>query len=70
MRQQSLAWPDRKVRASHSGSREEGGGGDRTNFGQYEFPLELESPKKDVSTTMIHTHVLNKGSRGVRSPPD
>jgi site-specific recombinase XerD len=25
---------------------------------------------KDVSTTMIYTHVLNQGSRGVRSPLD
>ena len=26
--------------------------------------------RKDVSTTMIYTHVLNKGGRGVRSPLD
>jgi site-specific recombinase XerD len=25
---------------------------------------------KDVKTTMIYTHVLNKGGRGVRSPLD
>jgi integrase len=25
---------------------------------------------KDVQTTMIHTHVLNRGGRGVRSPVD
>ena len=25
---------------------------------------------KDVSTTMIYTHVLNRGGKGVRSPPD
>jgi len=25
---------------------------------------------KDVHTTMIYTHVLNRGSRGVRSPAD
>jgi len=25
---------------------------------------------KDVSTTMIYTHVLSKGGRGVRSPID
>jgi site-specific recombinase XerC len=25
---------------------------------------------KDVSTTMVHTHVLNKGGHGVRSPVD
>jgi site-specific recombinase XerD len=24
----------------------------------------------DVRTTMIYTHVLNRGGRGVRSPPD
>ena len=25
---------------------------------------------KDVSTTMVYTHVLNRGGRGVRSPAD
>jgi site-specific recombinase XerD len=25
---------------------------------------------RDVSTTMIYTHVLNKGGKGVRSPID
>ncbi len=25
---------------------------------------------KDVKTTMIYTHVLNRGGRGVRSPVD
>ena len=25
---------------------------------------------KDVATTMIYTHVLNKGGQGVRSPLD
>jgi site-specific recombinase XerD len=25
---------------------------------------------KDVTTTMIYTHVLNRGGRGVRSPAD
>jgi site-specific recombinase XerC len=25
---------------------------------------------KDVSTTMIYTHVLNRGGKGVRSPAD
>lgn len=25
---------------------------------------------KDVSTTMVYTHVLNKGGHGVRSPLD
>jgi site-specific recombinase XerD len=25
---------------------------------------------QDVSTTMIYTHVLNRGGRGVRSPAD
>jgi site-specific recombinase XerD len=25
---------------------------------------------KDVRTTMIYTHVLNRGGRGVRSPLD
>ncbi|MEI7676543.1 MAG: hypothetical protein WCJ03_07170, partial [Bacteroidales bacterium] len=25
---------------------------------------------KDVSTTMIYTHVLNKGGHGVKSPVD
>ena len=27
-------------------------------------------PLKDVTTTMIYTHVLNKGGQGVRSPVD
>ncbi len=26
--------------------------------------------QKEVSTTMIYTHVLNRGGRGVRSPAD
>jgi hypothetical protein len=26
--------------------------------------------RRDVSTTMIYTHVLNQGGRGVRSPLD
>jgi site-specific recombinase XerD len=26
--------------------------------------------QKDVSTTMIYTHVLNRGGRGVQSPLD
>ena len=30
---------------------------------------ELLGPS-DVSTTMVYTHVLNKGGRGVRSPLD
>ncbi len=25
---------------------------------------------KDVKTTMVYTHVLNRGGKGVRSPPD
>jgi len=25
---------------------------------------------KDVSTTMVYTHVLNRGGRGVRTPLD
>jgi hypothetical protein len=28
------------------------------------------SRRKDVSTTMIYTHVLNRSGRGVRSPLD
>ncbi|WP_435388481.1 tyrosine-type recombinase/integrase [Laspinema olomoucense] len=31
---------------------------------------ELLGHKKDVKTTMIYTHVLNRGDRGVRSPLD
>jgi hypothetical protein len=26
--------------------------------------------RKDVSATMMYTHVLNKGGRGVKSPAD
>jgi site-specific recombinase XerD len=25
---------------------------------------------RDVATTMVYTHVLNRGGRGVTSPPD
>jgi site-specific recombinase XerD len=31
---------------------------------------ELLGHHKDVATTMIHTHVLNKGGRGVTRPLD
>jgi hypothetical protein len=30
----------------------------------------LEAERKDVRTTMIYTHVLNRGGQGVRSPID
>jgi len=30
----------------------------------------LPSPATDVGTTMIYTHVLNRGDRGVLSPAD
>lgn len=34
-------------------------------------PLKIHLEKvKDVSTTMLYTHVLNKGGRGVQSPGD
>jgi hypothetical protein len=35
----------------------------------YRHVLELAG-HRDVSTTMIYTHVLNRGRRGVRSPRD
>ncbi len=35
-------------------------------FHNRQHPCDL----KDVSTTMIYTHVLNKGGRGVQSPSD
>ena len=39
--------------------------------GGYEIPTLLELMRhKVVKTTMIHTHVLNRGGRGVRSPAD
>ena len=31
---------------------------------------QVRDANKDVSTTMIYTHVLNKGGRGVKSPLD
>jgi integrase len=34
------------------------------------FLLEALMGHKDVSTTMIYTHVLNKGGKGVSSPLD
>ncbi len=33
-------------------------------------PIQELPGHKDVSTTMIYTHVLNKGGHGVRSPVD
>lgn len=30
----------------------------------------IVSGHKDVSTTMVYTHVLNKGGHGVKSPVD
>jgi integrase len=32
--------------------------------------LDVILAHKDVSTTMIYTHVLNRGGRGVLSPAD
>ncbi len=37
----------------------------------YDFRTVQELPEhKDVRTTMIYTHVLQRGGRGVRSPLD
>ena len=36
----------------------------------YDIRTIQELGHKDVSTTMIYTHVLNKGGHGVRSPID
>jgi len=44
-------------------------------FPAFVTPCRLRDPRellghKDVRTTMIYTHVLNKGGLGVRSPVD
>jgi site-specific recombinase XerD len=37
---------------------------------QWVFPQPATTGHRDVSTTMIYTHVLNRGGKGVRSPAD
>jgi hypothetical protein len=32
--------------------------------------LSADANQPDVRTTMVYTHVLNRGSRGVKSPVD
>ena len=44
-------------------------------FHNVRHPAEMAEPEidaflKNVSTTMVYTHVLNKGGQGVRSPVD
>ncbi len=39
-------------------------------YHQKRHPQDMGKPEKDVSTTMIYTHVLNRGGRGVASPLD
>jgi hypothetical protein len=34
------------------------------------IPTRRRNGVKDVKTTMIHTHVLNRGGKGVKSPVD
>jgi hypothetical protein len=35
-----------------------------------DFEMRVSTPDIDVSTTMVYTHVLNRGGGGVRSPLD
>jgi hypothetical protein len=40
------------------------------DFGYRQIVVRDGKGHKDVSTTMIYTHVINRGSKGVQSPSD
>jgi hypothetical protein len=44
--------------------------GDRDGPARADSAVQKPFGHKDVSTTMICTHVLNRGGKGVRSPAD